>query len=93
MGLSLQVQIRLLLKATEVQILQGFPIPFVRSKTGNKITVDRGRDNTKAEKHVSGADVKGIDYTTTTLPSIGTIGADSALIEEGDDFGFDGGFV
>jgi hypothetical protein len=53
----------------------------------------RGRDNTKAEKHVSGADVKGIDYTTTTLPSIGTIGADSALIEEGDDFGFDGGFV
>ena len=66
---------------------------FVRSKTGNKITVDRGRDNTKAEKHVAGAEVKGIDYTETTLPSIGTIGVDSALIEEGDNFGFDGGFI
>ena len=38
------------------------------------------------------AEVKGIDYTTTTT-SIGTIGADSALIEEGDNFGFDGGFI
>ena len=66
---------------------------FVRSKTGNKITVDRGRDNTKAEKHVAGAEVKGIDYTETTLPSIGTIGVDSALIEDGDNFGFDGGFI
>ena len=66
---------------------------FVRSKTDNKITVDRGRDNTKAEKHVSGASVKGIDYTTTSLPSVGTIGVDSALIEEGDNFGFDGGFL
>jgi hypothetical protein len=66
---------------------------FVRSKTDNKITVDRGRDNTKAEKHVSGASVKGIDYTTTSLPSVGTIGVDSALIEEGDNFGFDGGYL
>ena len=66
---------------------------FVRSKTGNKITVDRGRDNTKAEKHVAGAEVKGIDYTETTLPSIGSIGVDSALIEEGDNFGFDGGYL
>ena len=66
---------------------------FVRSKTDNKITVDRGRDNTKAEKHVSGASVKGIDYTTTSLPSVGTIGVDSAPIEEGDNFGFDGGYL
>ncbi len=66
---------------------------FVRSKTGNKITVDRGRDNTKAEKHVAGAEVKGIDYTETTLPSIGTIGVDSAIIEDGDNFGFDGGYL
>ena len=65
---------------------------YVRSKTGNKLTVDRGRDNTTATKHVAGADVKGIDYTTTTT-STGTIGADSALIEEGDNFGFDGGFI
>ena len=65
---------------------------YVRSKTGNKLTVDRGRDNTSATKHVAGAEVKGIDYTTTTT-SIGTIGADSALIEDGDNFGFDGGFI
>jgi len=74
-------------------ILIGDEELFVRSKTDNKITVDRGRDNTKAEKHVSGADVKGIDYTTTTLPSVGTIGVDSALIEDGDNFGFDGGYL
>jgi len=67
---------------------------YVRSKTGNKLTVDRGRDNTKAEKHVAGAEVKGIDYTEASpAPSYGTIGADSALIEEGDNFGFDGGFI
>ena len=67
---------------------------FVRSKTGNKITVDRGRDNTKAEKHVAGAEVKGIDYTEAApAPTFGPIGADSALIEEGDNFGFDGGFL
>ena len=67
---------------------------FVRSKTGNKLTVDRGRDNTKAAKHVSGAEVKGIDYTETTVTgTTGTIGVDSALIEEGDNFGFDGGHV
>jgi len=66
---------------------------FVRSKTGNKLTVDRGRDNTKAEKHVAGSDVKGIDYTETTAPTYGPIGVDSALIEDGDNFGFDGGFI
>ena len=36
-----------------------------------------------------GAAVKGIDFTTTTT-SIGTIGVDSALVADGDDFGFDG---
>ena len=66
---------------------------FVRSKTGNKLTVDRGRDNTKPEKHVAGSDVKGIDYTETTTPTFGPIGADSALIEDGDNFGFDGGYI
>ena len=66
---------------------------FVRSKTGNKLTVDRGRDNTKAEKHVSGSEVKGIDYTETSTPTYGPIGVDSALIEDGDNFGFDGGFI
>ena len=38
-------------------------------------------------------EVKGIDYTEATLPTFGPIGADSALIEEGDNFGFDGGFL
>ena len=66
---------------------------FVRSKTGNKLTVDRGRDNTKAEKHVAGSEVKGIEYTETTAPTYGPIGVDSALIEDGDNFGFDGGFI
>ena len=66
---------------------------FVRSKTGNKLTVDRGRDNTKPEKHVAGSDVKGIDYTETTAPTFGPIGVDSALIEDGDNFGFDGGYI
>ena len=67
---------------------------YVRSKTGNKITVDRGRDNTKAEKHVGGAEVKGIDYTEAApAPTFGPIGADSALIEDGDNFGFDGGYL
>ena len=66
---------------------------FVRSKTGNKLTVDRGRDNTKPEKHVAGSDVKGIDYTETTTPTFGPIGADSALIEDGDNFGFDCGYI
>ena len=66
---------------------------FVRSKTGNKLTVDRGRDNTKPEKHVAGSDVKGIDYTETTAPTFGPIGVDSALIEDGDNFGFDGGYL
>ena len=66
---------------------------FVRSKTGNKLTVDRGRDNTKAEKHVAGSEVKGIDYTETSTPTYGPIGVDSALIEDGDNFGFDGGFI
>ena len=46
--------------------------------SGTKIKVDRGVDNTTAEKHVSGAEVHLITA------------ADNALIEVGDDFGFDG---
>jgi len=53
---------------------------YIKSISGNKITVDRGRDNTTATTHVKGA-------------AIGKItDADDALIPEGDDFGFSGSF-
>lgn len=51
---------------------------YVRLKTGNVLTVDRGRDGTTITSHLAGSTVKSI----TT--------ADNALIEEGDDFGFSG---
>ena len=62
---------------------------YVRSKSGNTLNVTRGKDGAIPSDHVLGAAVKGIDFTTTTT-SIGTIGVDSALIADGDDFGFDG---
>ena len=62
---------------------------YVKSVSGNSITVRRGEDGTTAVAHPTGSDIKGIDYTDTTT-SIGTIGVDSALIEDGDDFGFSG---
>jgi hypothetical protein len=51
---------------------------FVRSKAGNVLTVDRGRDNTTITSHLAGSSIKSI---TTT---------DNTLIEDGDDFGFAG---
>lgn len=51
---------------------------YVRLKSGNVLTVDRGRDGTPITSHLSGAEVKSI----TT--------ADNVLIENGDDFGFSG---
>lgn len=53
---------------------------FVKSKSGNSITVDRGRDNTTITNHLAGAQIKSITP------------ADDLLIEEGDDFGFNGSF-
>ena len=50
----------------------------VASKSGTKITVERGYDSTTATNHVLGADVKLITA------------ADADLIEFGDNFGFDG---
>jgi hypothetical protein len=52
----------------------------VASKSGNKITVERGYDNTSPVSHVSGAEVKLITS------------ADANLIQFGDDFGFSGSF-
>jgi hypothetical protein len=51
---------------------------FVRLKSGNILTVDRGRDGTKITAHLSGAEIKSITS------------ADNLLIESGDDFGFSG---
>ena len=62
---------------------------YVRSKSGNTLNVTRGKDGATPIDHVKGAEVKGIDFTTTST-SVGTMGVDSAAIPEGDDFGFDG---
>lgn len=51
---------------------------YVKLKSGNVLTVERGRDDTTITSHLAGAEVKLI----TT--------ADNLLIEEGDDFGFSG---
>jgi len=51
---------------------------YVKSKSGNVLTVERGKDGTTVTSHLSGAEVKSI----TT--------ADNDLIELGDDFGFTG---
>ena len=54
---------------------------YVESVTGNKMTVKRGQDSSVEQNHVKGAQVKGINYPGTD---------DNALIQFGDDFGFDG---
>ena len=51
---------------------------YVVEKTGNTLTVKRGQDATTITPHLSGAPIKSITS------------ADDLLIEEGDNFGFDG---
>jgi hypothetical protein len=51
---------------------------YVTAKSGNVLTVDRGRDNTTITNHLAGAQIKSITST------------DNTLIEDGDDFGFNG---
>ena len=51
---------------------------FVKSKSGNDLNVERGKDGTTIASHLKGDPVKSITD------------ADDALIPEGDDFGFDG---
>ena len=51
---------------------------YVKLITGNTLTVERGKDGTTITSHLSGSPVKSI----TT--------ADNALVEAGDDFGFNG---
>ena len=50
----------------------------IASKSGNRLTVERGADSTSAVSHVAGSEIKLITA------------ADNALIQIGDDFGFDG---
>ena len=54
---------------------------YVKSITGNRMLVDRGRDSTPIAAHVSGSEVKSITST------------DNSLVEEGDDFGFSGSIL
>jgi len=51
---------------------------YIKSISGNKITVKRGQDGTSSAEHLRGTSVYAINA------------ADNALIEEGDDFGFSG---
>ena len=51
---------------------------WIKSKDGNNLVIERGQDNTTAVGHLRGDPIKSITE------------ADSVLIEEGDDFGFDG---
>lgn len=51
---------------------------YIKSVSGNQLTVQRGSDNTTISNHVSGTAIKSITN------------ADDALIEVGDDFGFNG---
>ena len=51
---------------------------WIKARDGNSITVERGQDSTTPVSHIKGTAVKSITA------------ADNALIEEGDDFGFDG---
>ena len=54
---------------------------YVKLKSGNTLTVERGRDNTTITSHLSGSEVKSITAT------------DDTLIEDGDDFGFSGSTI
>jgi hypothetical protein len=51
---------------------------YVKLKSGNNLTVDRGRDGTTITSHLSGAEIKSITA------------ADNALVQSDDDFGFSG---
>ena len=51
---------------------------YVKSISGNILTVERGRDGTTITSHLAGTEIKSITNT------------DNQLIEEGDDFGFSG---
>ena len=51
---------------------------YIKGISGSKVLVERGRDNAVVTSHLKGAPVKLITQ------------ADDVLVEEGDDFGFNG---
>lgn len=51
---------------------------YVVAKSGNSLTVERGKDGTTITSHLGGSQIKSITSQ------------DNALVEEGDDFGFSG---
>ena len=57
---------------------------YVKSVSGNKLTVRRGQDGTTPTAHLNGAEILGINKVGTE---------DNALVEEGDDFGFSGTYT
>jgi hypothetical protein len=54
---------------------------FVKLKSGNVLTVERGKDGTAITSHLAGAEIKSITST------------DDSLVEYGDDFGFSGSTI
>ena len=54
---------------------------YVKSISGNKVTVERGKDGRTAASHLNGAQILAITD------------ADDALVEMGDDFGFSGEYT
>ena len=59
----------------------GTELMYVKSISGNKVFVERGKDGTTVQNHVKGAKV----YEITT--------ADNNLVEPTDDFGFSGDYM
>ena len=60
---------------------------LVTTVNNNSIVVERAQDNTVAASHVKGTSVRVVN---PTVASNAVAQDDNALIEEGDDFGFDG---
>jgi hypothetical protein len=60
---------------------------LVTTVNNNSVVVERARDDTTAASHVKGTSVRVVNPTVAD----NTVAQDdNALIEEGDDFGFDG---
>ena len=57
----------------------------------NKLNVDE-EETIQNQRNMFLEQKSKVRLQSTTL-TYGTIGVDSALIEDGDDFGFDGGFI
>ena len=57
------------------------------SEVGRSLVVERAQDNTVAASHVIGTSVRVVN---PTVASNAVAQDDNALIEEGDNFGFDG---